>query len=295
MSSLRTNWAGVFPAFVTPFANGEFDEVAYRAHLRTLLDDKVDGLVVTSSAGEWYTMSDKERIRAWEIARDVAGKVPVIAGTSTVGTREAVKLAREASEVGVDGCMVLPPGGCFAAPHEVVGFFNSVADVGLPVMVYSNVPRTGVSLDAKLMKKIAEHEKVVAFKDSSRDLYGASEIIYAISDKLAVFTGLEPYYSAVYNRGAVGTISMLSNFSPVMVAYHRALKAGDAAAIKECERTVDNFYHLMAAVGAPGLVFLKAAMNLAGRSGGDVRLPHLPANAAVTQAIREGLTKIGML
>ena len=98
MSSLRTNWAGVFPAVITPFANGEFDEVAYRKHLRTLLDDKVDGLVVTGSTGEWYTMSDKERIRAWEIAKEVAGsKVPVIAGTPGVNPLEPLREAKSAS------------------------------------------------------------------------------------------------------------------------------------------------------------------------------------------------------
>jgi len=298
MTGRRTDWQGVFPATVTPFGkDGTFDEKAFRALLELFITEGVRGVVVTGSTGEWYSMSDPERVRVWEVAVDAIGKrITLIAGTSAIGTREAVHLTRTAQAVGVDGCMVLPPSGIFASKREVAHYFHTVADLGLPVMVYNNPPRTGITIDAPLAAEICRAEGIVAFKESSRDLYAASEIIYAVGDEVAVFMGLEPYAASVLHRGAVGIVSTISNICAAdVVHYFDRVVANDFEHAKPPQKRIDQLYHLMAAVGAPSFVFVKAAMALIGRPGGSIRLPHLPADAPTVAKIEIGLKELGLL
>ncbi|MDW9682900.1 dihydrodipicolinate synthase family protein [Sinorhizobium meliloti] len=295
--ALRTDWNGVFPAMVTPFReNGSFDEASFKALIELYISEGVKGVVVTGSTGEWYSMSDAERATVWEVAVEASsGRITVIAGTSAVGTREALALTRTAKAVGVDGCMLLPPGGIFAARNEVVNYFHTLAGVGLPIMVYNNPPRTGVNMDADMVAEIAKAEEIVSFKDSNRDLYAASEIIYRVCDKLAVFTGLEPYASSVLPRGAVGVVSTISNVCAAnMVSYYNAVISGDSATAYKTQKLIDQLYHFLPTLGAPAFVSVKAAMKLLGRPGGEIRLPHLPANEALIGKLREELRRLKM-
>ncbi|MGH0315098.1 dihydrodipicolinate synthase family protein [Sinorhizobium meliloti] len=294
----RTEWNGVFPAMVTPFAgDGSFDEASFRAIIELYIKEGVKGIVVTGSTGEWYSMSDAERATVWEAAVDASARhITVIAGTSAVGTREALALTRNAKVVGVDGCMVLARGGIFASRKEVVTYFHTLAGVGLPIMVYNNPPRTGVNMDADLVAEIAKADEIVSFKDSNRDLYSASEIIYRVSDKLAVFTGLEPYTSSVLPRGAVGVVSTISNiWAANMVSYYNAVVNGESTTAVKDQKLIDQIYHFLPTLGAPAFVSVKAAMGILGRPGGEIRLPHLPAEAPLITKLSAELHRLKMI
>jgi 4-hydroxy-tetrahydrodipicolinate synthase len=282
---------------VTPFkADGAVDEAALRALIDLFISEGASGVVVAGSTGEWYTLDDRERISLIEkTVSHVAGRITVIAGTSAIATRETVALTRAAKDAGADGCMVLPPPYCMPGKAEVIAHMEAVAAVGLPVMVYNNPPRTGVNIDAAGAQRMAEIDGVVAFKDSQRDLYQLAETIYAVGDKLAVFAGLEPYALPALHRGAVGIVSTIANLiAEDVVACQAAATSGAWADAFASQQRIDKAYHLMAAVGAPNYVFVKAAMAALGRPGGFPRLPHLPLDAATGARVADGLSRMGL-
>ena len=176
MAKLRTDWKGVFPACVTPFAkDGSVDEAATRKMIDMFIADGVDGLIIAGSTGEWFSLSDKERVDLFAVAQEhTAGRVPVLAGTSAIGTREAVELTKAAKKLGMAGCMVLPPPYALPSRREVIAHFEEVGKVGLPIMLYNNPPRTSINIDASLARDLAKIDTIVALKDSTRDLYQKS-------------------------------------------------------------------------------------------------------------------------
>ncbi|MFO0996319.1 MAG: dihydrodipicolinate synthase family protein [Alphaproteobacteria bacterium] len=296
MATRRTNWKGVFPACVTPFkADGALDETATRRMIDMFIAEGVSGLIIAGSTGEWFSLTDEERVRLFAIAKEhTAGRVPVIGGTSAIGTREAVALTKAAKDLGLDGVMVLPPPYALPTRREVVAHFAEIGKVGIPIMIYNNPPRTSINIDAGYARELAKIDTVVALKDSIRDLYQMSETIYALSDTLAMFVGLEPYIMANVHRGAVGTVSMMGNVCmPDMVDYFNLCAAGKWEEAKASQKVVDRLYHLLQAVGAANYVFVKEAMAILGRAGGGgSRRPYLPIDDAQKKALEAGLREI---
>ena len=297
MAHQRCDWQGVYPASVTPFTeDGALDEQATRDLIEVFLAEGVHGFIAVGSTGEWFSLSDQERVRVFEIYKEqVKGRVPVVAGTSAIGTRETVALTQAAKDLGLDGCMVLPPPYAMPSRDDVLGHYAEVAKVGLPIMIYNNPPRTGINVDAAMAADLAKLPEVVAFKDSTKDLYQMSEAIYAVDDRLACFAGLEPYGLANFSRGAVGIVSTISNVCAAdVVEYCEHLLAGRYDQIARSQRTIDECYHLLAAAGAPNYVFVKEAMAILGRPGGFARLPYRPVSEAVREKIRAGLARIDL-
>ncbi|MGH6953704.1 MAG: dihydrodipicolinate synthase family protein, partial [Alphaproteobacteria bacterium] len=125
MAALRTDWKGVFTPIVTPFAaDGTLDEDKTRALVELLIGEGVHGVIAAGSTGEWFSLSDGERLRLFAVVKEqVAGRLPVIGGTSAIGTREAVGLTSAARDMGLNGCMVLPPPYAMPSRRGVVQFF----------------------------------------------------------------------------------------------------------------------------------------------------------------------------
>jgi len=169
MSPRRVCWAGSFAVCVTPFSRtGELDEHATRELIDLLISEGVDGIVVSGSLGEWYSLENAERIRLFEIAVDqTAGRVPLIGGTSAIRTKDAVDLTRAAQRLNCDGAMLLPPPYVNPTEREVMEFFREVNMVGLPLMLYNNPGRTGVNIDSALMTRLLEFDHIVSLKDSA--------------------------------------------------------------------------------------------------------------------------------
>jgi len=275
-------WSGVFPALATPFApDGSVDQGLLTSLVDLLLGEGVSGLVVGGSTGEYYSMTAEERLALFGVVRrHVAGRVALIAGTSSTNHAETLSLTQAAKAIGYDGCMVLPPVYSLPTPAETVKVFEEVAAIGLPVMVYNNPARVGVGLAPALTAQLAKIPNVVAYKESARDLYAVAEAYYATRDKLAHFAGLEPYGSALLSRGARGIVSTISNVcARQVVDYYDAFRAGDLQALSRNQQVIDELYHLLALSGLSNFAFVKSAMAALGRPGGVTRAPHFMADA----------------
>jgi len=292
---MTINWTGVFPALVTPFSrDGQLDK-SKLAHLVDLVvSEGVSGIVVGGSTGEYYSMTVPERLELFAAVKDlVPENCVLIAGTSSINHAETIELTDEAKQIGYDGCMVLPPVYSLPTPNEILKAFEEVASVGLPVMVYNNPARAGVGLNPALVQKLAQMENIVAYKESSRDLYVISEIFHTTRDHVSLFAGLEPYGSALLSRGAVGIVSTISNVcAREVVAYYQAYKNNDQATLSQMQQIIDEIYHLIPRVGMSNYAFVKSAMTALGRPSGVPRRPHYLADDALIEKIGKEIRDI---
>ena len=290
----KLDWRGVFPATTTPFTkDGEIDESAFRSVIDQQLAEGAHGIIIAGSTGEWFSLTDRERVRIFEIGREQVTDRPLLAGTSTIGTDQAVVLTREAKKIGCDGALLLPPPYALPTSREVIAHFESVAKVGLPIMVYNNPNRTQINLNAALMDVIADIDLIVALKDSSKDLFQKSQTLNCVRDRLAVFTGMEPYGMTMIHRGAIGIVSMVANVCcKDVVAYYEHAAAGRWAEGLKYQSVIDAVYAIISRYNAGNYPTVKACMNLLGRHGGFTRQPYLPLSADILQNIQEELDAI---
>jgi len=275
----RCEWTGTFVVMVTPFhADGSLDEAGARTLAETLIAEGADGLVVAGSTGEWFTMTTAEKALLFKaVAAGAAGRVPVLAGVSALSTADSLALLDAAREAGHAGALVLPPPYVLPSQREVDAYFGALDAQGLPLMIYNNPSRTGVNLNAAAMSRLARFERIVAMKDSVKDIAQTAETIRAVGDTISVFTGLENYAIASAQRGAVGVVAMAPNVMGrhAMPLYGHAASGAiaEAAAI---QAKIDLLYQRMYGAGDNPYAVLKACMARLGRPSGPPRAPVLP-------------------
>lgn len=275
----RCDLAGVYVVTVTPFtASGELDESEMRRLVSLLADEGADGLVVAGSTGEWFSLGEAERVRLFEIVADEArGRIKLIAGIIAIVTGEAVRLAEAAKRLGYDSGLLLPPPYVLPTQPELFGFVGAVEAVGLPLMLYNNPGRTGVNLDAPLLTELLRFPRVVALKESAKDLQQIARTIRTIGDELAVFSGMENYLVPSLQRGAVGVVAMAPNvLGRSAIGLYHAARRGEWAKATRLQAPIDRLYEEMYAGRTNPYVVLKEGMRLRGRPGGHPRPPLLP-------------------
>lgn len=292
----RVNWSGVFVVSVTPFReDGAFDPIATRALLDLLIKEGVSGVVVAGSTGEWFSMSDDERIELFRVAHEAVGRrVPVIAGISSITTGSAVGLASRAKDLGLDGALLLPPPYILPTDRELEAYISAVAEVGLPIMLYNNLPRTGVNLDVRWLTRLARHPAIVALKESSKDIHQIGATLREMGGELAIFSGMETYLGAFLQRGAAGVVAMAPNvLGERAVSLYRALLDGDVREARRLQQPIDLLYARMYSGVHNPYVVLKEGMRLLNRPAGHPRLPLLPFTESERREFREFLRTIG--
>jgi 4-hydroxy-tetrahydrodipicolinate synthase len=268
----------VFVVTVTPFhEDGRFDEAGTHTLLNSLVEEGVTGIVLAGSTGEWFTMSDDERIELFRVGKEVvAGRIPVLAGISAIATKDSVKLASKARDLGLDGALLLPPPYVLPTDRELDAYIAAIAEVGLPIMLYNNPARTGVNLDVRWLRRLSRHPSIVAVKESTKDVHQLSATMREVGGELAVFTGMETYLSTVLQRGGAGVVAMAPNlFGSLTVDLYRALREGDVEKAGRLQDPIDRLYARMYAGTHNPYVVLKEGMRVLGRPGGYPRLPLL--------------------
>jgi len=298
MSKRRTNWHGVFVPMVTPFTKDyKFDEKACRQIIEHLISDGVNGIIVAGSTGEWFTMTNEEKIRLFEVAKDqVKGRVTLLGGSSAIATRDAVTLTKACKDIGLDGTLLLPPPYALPNEREFLTFFETVGAVGLPIMVYNNPTRTSININATLAKKLTAIESIVALKDSVKDLYQMSDTIRSVGDTFAMFCGLEPYAIPCLERGAVRIVAMTPNIigRRAVDLYTHAVSERWSEA-HQAEKLIDRLYAVFYAPGNSAYVVIKECMNLLGRPAGYPRPPLLPIEETKKKELKLLLEELGLL
>lgn len=296
--SRRTDWGGIFVVMVTPFhPDGALDVESTRQLVDTLIAEGVDGIVLAGSTGEWFSMSDTEKVELFRVAAEQSkGRTKLLAGISAIATPSAVFLARQAKELKFDGALVLPPPYILPTERELLAFFAAIDEVGLPLMLYNNPPRTGVNLDAKWLRKLMAFKSVVALKESAKDIGQIADTLGQVGGELAVFSGIETYLVPSLQRGGAGVVAMAPNvLGAKAVEFYRECAAGhwDRAII--LQSAIDRLYAQMYSAGVNPYVVQKEAMRMLGRPGGWPRPPLMSMNDAERSSLRAVLAQIANL
>lgn len=292
----RIDWSGAFVVMVTPFReDGALDEHATRQLIDLLVEEGADGIVVAGSTGEWFTMSDEERIELFRIAADQnRGRVTLLAGSSAIATRSAVAVTEAAKRIGVDGTLILPPPYVLPTERELLAYFAAVDAVGLPMMLYNNPGRTGINLDARLLSKVLAFKHVVALKESAKDLAQISATLRAHRSELAIFSGFESYLSPCLQRGAVGVVAMTPNIlGREAINLFRFAVDRESEKLAALQEKIDRVYDRMYGWNCNPYVVVKEAMRILGRPGGWPRPPLLPLTPAKRQELDQFLRGTG--
>ncbi|MFL6113859.1 MAG: 4-hydroxy-tetrahydrodipicolinate synthase [Catenulispora sp.] len=266
-------------AMITPFAaDGSLDLDGARKLAAYLVDAGNDALVISGTTGESPTTSAAEQAALLAAVVDQVGsRAQVIAGVGTNDTAHTLRLARQAEAAGADALLVVTPYYNKPTQEGLFRHFTAVADAtALPVMLYDIPHRSGVPIEVPTLLRLADHPRIVAVKDAKGDLTAGATVI-AWTD-LAYYSGDDPLTLPWLSVGGVGVVSMSSHLAtPRIRAMIAAYLSGDVA---EATRLHQGLLPVHAGVGSlPGVISLKAAMNMLGLPGGPVRLPLVEATS----------------
>ena len=278
-------------AMITPFREGKLDEKRLAEQIEAQISGGSDGLVPVGTTGESPTLDFAEHERVIELTVKYAAKrLPVIAGTGANATSEALELHGFARRIGADACLSVIPYYNKPTQEGLYRHFMTLADkVDLPIVLYNIPGRTGVTMSAATVARLARHPNIVAIKEATGDLNMASEI-RSLCD-ITIISGDDSLTLPMMAIGAVGVISVVSNLLPAQVKQMVKLAAedrfADAAAIHH------KLYPLTRALFLDGNpVGIKFAMKHAGRDSGEVRLPLVEASEGTRKQIAGLMDKL---
>ncbi|MHC1605109.1 MAG: 4-hydroxy-tetrahydrodipicolinate synthase [Candidatus Methanofastidiosia archaeon] len=266
---------GVFTALVTPFdEGGNVDEETLRELVNFQIENGISGLVPTGTTGESPTLSHEEHNKVVEIVIDEAnGKVPVIAGTGSNCTREAIFMTKMAADAGADATLQVTPYYNKPTQHALIQHFQTVANEGgLPVIVYNIQGRSGINVETLTLLKLANNDNIVGVKEASGNINQMLDVIRSTPDGFSVLSGDDNLAVPLALMGGDGVISVISNILPrEMSAMINEALAGHT---EEARRLHYQYMDLMKAMFIEtNPVPVKAAMVLVGRIKEGYRLP----------------------
>jgi len=275
MSRLRLE--GVFVPHITPFQrNGEINEDALRQCVRFWVEGGLSGLVPCGSNGEAPYLLKEERKRVIEIVvEEVNGKVPVVAGTGAISTRETIQLTKDAKSIGVDAALVVTPFYYKHSSKEIYDHYSTVIEaVDLPVLIY-NVPKfTGFSLEPTVVYElVSEYNGVVGIKDSSGNLGQIAELTRLVGDKVSVLAGTADVIFPTLMLGGKGAVIAVANVTPRLCsALYEAFEEGKFEDSSKLQRRISYIDEILIKRHNQ-LSAIKEALNMKGLPGGYPRKP----------------------
>ena len=280
---------GSIVAIVTPFCNGAVDEKKLRELVDFQIEQGTDAIVACGTTGESSTLDYEEHMDVIRIVFEQANKrVPVIAGTGSNSTAEAIELTQKAKEMGVAGVLLVTPYYNKPTQEGLYRHYTAIADaVDIPQILYNVPGRTGVNMLPETVARLAPHKNIVAIKEATGSLQQASEVLALCGDQIDVFSGDDFITFPMMACGAKGVISVLANIMPKVVGdLTDAYFAGDLAKARQLHLDTLKIGNAMFIESNP--IPVKTALGLMGKCSDEVRLPLCPmsdANKAKLAAI----------
>ncbi|MFL2899845.1 MAG: 4-hydroxy-tetrahydrodipicolinate synthase [Candidatus Pelagibacterales bacterium] len=207
---------GVFTALLTPFKNGALDEVSFRSFVDFQIDSGIHGLVPVGTTGESPTVSHDEHKLAVEICIDQANKrVPIIAGTGSNNTAEAIELTKHACDKGADAALVVTP--YYNKPNQegLYAHYKTIAENSdIPIVIYNIPGRSIIDMNLETMNKLFEIKNIIGVKDATSDISRVFKYKSIIGDSFNQLSGEDATTLAYMTYGGHGSISVTSNIAP---------------------------------------------------------------------------------
>lgn len=270
----NTVFTGAATAIITPFKNGQVDYEKFKELINWQIENGIDAIVAVGTTGEGPTLTDEEHREVIRFCvNEVAGRVPVIAGTGSNDTAYAIELTKFAQEVGADAVLLVTPYYNKATQKGLVQSFLAVADsADIPCILYNVPSRTGCNLTAESCAELAKHKNIVAVKEASGNISQVAKIRELCGDDLDIYSGNDDQIVPVMSLGGKGVISVLSNLLPKETS--RMCHAFIEGNVKESLDLQIKYLSLIDALFCEvNPIPVKCAMSKMGFSENSVRLP----------------------
>jgi 4-hydroxy-tetrahydrodipicolinate synthase len=292
----KTSFRGSFTALVTPFKNGGLDEAGFRGLVDWQIVEGTNGLVPVGTTGESPTLSHDEHKRVVEWCVDQAkGKVPVVAGSGSNSTREAVELSQHAEKAGASAVLIVTPYYNKPTQDGLYGHFKAINDaIGIPIIIYNIPGRSVIDMSVETMARLFELKNIAGVKDATANMVRVSQQRAAMGADFNQLSGEDATALGFMAHGGHGCISVTSNVAPRLCAeFQAACGRGDfAAALKLQDKLAPLHINLFVETSpAP----IKYAMSLIGKCQNTVRLPMVPASEKAQAEVREAMVHAGLI
>jgi 4-hydroxy-tetrahydrodipicolinate synthase len=289
---------GVFPALITPFKkNGEVDVEGFRSNIDFVIEGGVSGIVPCGCTGEAATLNFNEQKMLLEIAVDQAnGRVPVIGGSGSNNTKEAVELTKYAKEAGADAAMLITP--YYNKPGDAgqLLHYRTIAEnVDIPIILYNVPSRTGVNMRPQIVAELAKVDNIVGIKEASGNIGQVAEIVELTRGNKKHFTvlsGDDNLTIPIMSVGGEGVVSVAANILPKEVSDMIRYQANC-----EVKKALDLYYKLSPIMRGLFIetnpIPVKAAANMLGLAAGPMRPPLTTMSEDNQKKLQAMLTALG--
>jgi 4-hydroxy-tetrahydrodipicolinate synthase len=287
---------GAFTALVTPFRDGQLDREALKKHIDFQIGGGIDGVVPCGTTGEASTMSHDEHVEVVRLTvQHVNKKIPVIAGSGSNSTSEAVGLTERVKEVGADACLMITPYYNKPTQEGLYRHFSTVAEkVDLPIILYNVPGRTGVNMLPETVARLAMIPNIVGLKDATGDLKQASYTRQLVPEDFAILSGEDALVYPLMTIGGQGVISVVSNIVPgEMTAMCRFYHDGNIRDSLTLHHRLLPLCDAMFVETNP--IPIKGALAMMGKMANELRLPLVPLSENGTARVRQALGEFGLL
>jgi len=287
---------GSIVALITPFRNGAVDERSFQSFVDWQIKEGTHAVVPCGTTGESPTLSHAEHKRVVEACVEAAkGRVPVIAGTGSNSTEEAIDFTRHAKQAGANAALIVNPYYNKPTQEGLYQHFKAIHDaVDLPIIIYNIPGRTAVDMSVATMARLAKLPNVVGVKDATNDLARPLRTREAIGPKFCMLSGEDHTALAFLVQGGDGCISVTANVAPRACAdMHGAWQKGDVARAMQINQRLLPLNDALFAETSPAPV--KFAASLLGKSTAEVRLPLVVPMPETQEKVRSAMRHAGVL
>ncbi|KAA0681416.1 4-hydroxy-tetrahydrodipicolinate synthase [Roseomonas genomospecies 6] len=287
---------GSIVALLTPFKNGKVDEAAFQSFVEWQVAQGTHGLVPCGTTGESPTLSHEEHNRVVELCIEAAGgKVPVVAGTGSNSTDEAISLTQHAKKAGATAALVVTPYYNKPTQEGLYQHFKAIHDAAdLPIVIYNIPGRSVVDMSVATMARLAKLPNIIGVKDATADLARPVRLLQEVGPDFIQLSGEDATALAFNAQGGVGCISVTANIAPAQcAAMQDAWRKGDLATAYKYRDLLTPLHDSMFVETSPAPV--KYAASLLGKSTDEVRLPLVAASESTRTIVRDAMKKAGVL
>ena len=287
---------GVYTALVTPFKNGQVDDVSLKSLVRFQLENGIEGFVVSGTTAESPCLSKDEKKHIFELVKgEVAGQVPIVVGTGSNNTAETVAATRDAEAWGADGALIVVPYYNKPPQRGLIAHFKAAAEATkLPVLLYNVPGRTIASLDVASIAELAKVPNIVGIKEATGDIALGKKIIEACGPDFLVTSGDDATYLQLIEAGGRGIISVASHILPrEFVRWGQRARQGQTAMQTEMLKFQGLISQLYVEANP---IPVKMALKLLGViETAEMRLPLVPLSEPYTLELKDRMKAVGLL
>ncbi len=289
-------FSGSIVALVTPFKNGKVDWQSLESLVEFHIQNGTNGIVPCGTTGESATLDHAEHhdvIKA--VVKAVKKRVPVIAGTGSNSTQEAIDLTIGAERAGADGALLISPYYNRPMQEGIYQHYKAVAAaVGIPLIVYNIPARTGSKIEPETLARLSEIKNVAGVKEATGSVDQAIDVIRLCGDRLAVFSGEDSLTYSLMALGGKGVISTVANIAPkAMADLTAACLKGDWEKGRELQLRLIPLIRAVFIETNP--IPSKAALALMGKCSNELRLPLTPMAEGNVKKLRQAMADFGLL